>query len=295
MAQEEPRSDSVTDRALLATSLAAHEARIKQIEDKIEDKTIFGSVQKKASFIALMIGIVLSGFSLFDVFWSKPREALFRDMAEFNKTVNAVASLRQNAAQLQFQTSNPQMIEAMNSMVMPQILANIQYATALLPRLEDNVGIPQLIVLIYEAMNIYDWQSARVLVDRAVAIKTAVPTMQSEAHRYRARLLFMTGQADEGRKAFEDALNIMGKEDAFGINGPRAYVVKDWVLSEFMVGECGLTTERVNQFLKLLNHPQVMGQMRLGMASSLRAQLEQLQSTQTKCAIPAELLAATQK
>ncbi|OEZ92318.1 hypothetical protein JAB8_09150 [Janthinobacterium sp. HH106] len=38
-------------------------------------------------------------------------------MEEFNKSVNAVSNLRQNMIQIQYQSNNPQMLMAMNSMV----------------------------------------------------------------------------------------------------------------------------------------------------------------------------------
>lgn len=247
--------------------------------------------QKHASFLALIVGIVLSVISLFDIFWSKPREALLHDIEEFNRSVNAVANLRQNMIQMQFEKDNPKMLFAMNSMVTPQVLANIQYATALLPRLGEHAGIPQLLVLISEAMNIFDWESARILVDRAVAAKDPVPSLQSEARRFKARLMFSTGKVQEGRKAYEDALYVLRHETAFGINGPRASIVADWVISEFSMGDCSVANERIRQFIKLVQHPQIMPPARAGLISTLTYQLNQLQSRDGRCLVPDELQA----
>lgn len=85
--------------SLVASTLNAFDARLKQLE-RPDDKTRLAGIQKNASFVALVVGILLSLISLFDVFWSKPREALFRDIEEFNKSVNAVANLRQNMIQV---------------------------------------------------------------------------------------------------------------------------------------------------------------------------------------------------
>jgi hypothetical protein len=276
--------------SLVASTLNAFDARLKQLE-KPEEKTRLARIQKNASFVALVVGILLSVISLFDVFWSKPREALFRDIEEFNKSVNAVANLRQNMIQVQFQSNNPQMIFAMNSMVTPQVLANIQYATALLPRLDEHAGIPQLIVLISEAMNIYDWKSAGILVDRAVAAKDAVPTLQAEARRYKARLMFFTGKIQEGRKAYEDALNVLRNESAFGINGTRAYIVADWTVAEFSMGDCNVGNERIQQFIEFVQHPQLTPPSRSGLISTLKNQLDQLQLRDKRCPVPSELQA----
>ena len=272
--------------SLAASTMNAFDARLKQLE-KPEEKTLLAKIQKNASFVALVVGILLSLISLFDVFWSNPREALFRDMEEFNKSVNAVASLRQNMIQVQSQSSNSQMVLEMQSMVTPQVLANIQYATALLPRLGEHAGIPQLIVLISEAMNIYDWKSAGILVDRAVAAKDAVPSLQSEARRYKARLMFFTGEIEEGRKAYEDALNVLRNESAFGINGVRAYIVADWTVAEFSMGNCSAGNERIRQFIEFAQRPQIASPFRSGLISTLKSQLDQLKDK--RCPIPSEL------
>lgn len=271
--------------ALVASTLNAFDVRLKHLE-KPEEKTRLARIQKNVSFLALVVGILLSLFSLFDVFWSKPREALFRDIEDFNKSVNAVANIRQNMIQVEFQSNNPQMIFAMNSMVTPQVLANIQYATALLPRLGEHAGIPQLIVLISEAMNIYDWKSAGILVDRAVTARDAVPSLQSEARRYKARLNFYTGKIQEGRKAYEDALNVLHNESAFGINGARAFIVADWTVAEFSMGDCSEVNKRILQFMEFVQHPQMPPPARSGLISTLKNRLDELQLTDKRCPVP---------
>ncbi len=279
---------SAEAESIVASALSSYDARLKLLE-KPEEQTRLAKIQKNASIVALVVGIFLSFISLFDIFWSKPREALFRDLEEFNKSVNAVSNLRQSMIQVQFQSNNPQMIFAMNSMVSPQVLANIQYATALLPRLGDHAGIPQLIVLISEAMNIYDWKSASILVERAVSAKDAVPSLQSEALRYKARLLFSTGKIQDGRKAYEDSLHVLRNESAYGINGVRAYIVADWLIVEYAIGDCSIGNERMRQFIELVQHSQIQPPSRSGLISTLKGQLEQLHLRDKRCSIPAEL------
>jgi|GEM_PF-4775810 len=193
--------------------------------------------------------------------------------------------------QVRYQSNNPQMVLEMTSMVMPQVLANIQYATALLPRLGEHVGIPQLIVLISESMNIYDWKSASILVDRAVAAKDVPPSLQSEALRFKAKLMFSTGKAQEGRKAFEDAIKVIRSESAYGINGSRAYIVADWVIFEFSAGDCNVGYEQIGQFIALVKDPKILPQGRTGLISLLKDQLNQLQLRDKRCSVPSELQA----
>ena len=100
-------STTSNSESLIASTLNAFDARLKQLEEP-EEKTLLSKIQKNASFAALIIGILLSLISLFDIFWNKPQESLFRDTEEFNKSVNAVANLRQNMIQVWYQSNNPQ-------------------------------------------------------------------------------------------------------------------------------------------------------------------------------------------
>jgi hypothetical protein len=271
--------------SIIASALSSFDARLRALE-RPERKSRLKRIQSNASFVALLIGILLSSISLFDVFWSQPREALIRDMEEFNKSVNAVANLRQNVLQVEFQSKDPELTFSMNSWATPQVLANIQYATTLLPRLGDRAGIPQLLVLISEAMNIYDWKSAEILVDRALSARDALPSMRAEALRYKARLMFLTKRPREGRVAYEEALSALRQESGFGINGSRAYIAGDWAVAEFSLGECSVGSERVRQFIQFTAHPQIMPASRAGLVASLKSQL---QSVPARCPFPGEL------
>ncbi|WP_448145486.1 hypothetical protein [Pseudomonas silesiensis] len=268
------------DSSLIASTFNAFDARLKLLE-KPKETNFLEKFQKRGSFLALIIGIVLSLVSLFNVFWSQPKEAAFRDMAEFNKSVNAVSNLRQNMIQLNYQSTNDEMKMAMNSMVTPQVLANIQYATALMPEVGKAVGVPQLIVLISEAINVYDWENAEKLVNEAVSRKS-IPTLQSEALRYKGRLMFLRGRVNEGRSAFEQALNVIRGEPGWGINGMRAYLVADWAVAEVSLGDCNSSEARVHQFVEFVTQPQIPPPTRAALIATLKSQMRQ----QNRCAIP---------
>jgi len=275
----------MADASLIASILNAFDARLKLLEAP-KETSLFEKLQRRGSFLALIIGIVLSAVSVFNVFWSQPKEAAFRDMAEFNKSVNAVSNLRQNMIQLSYQSNNDEMKIALNSMVTPQVLANIQYATSLLPEVGDSAGIPQLIVLISEAINVYDWENAEKLVNEAVSRKS-LPSLQSEALRYKGRLMFLRGRVDEGRNAYEQALDALGTEPGWGINGMRAYLVSDWAVAEVAFGDCNFSAAHVQQFIGFVTQPQVPTPTKAGLVAALRSQLSQ----QTRCATPEALIA----
>ncbi|MGE9755731.1 hypothetical protein ACQP3R_23335, partial [Bacillus inaquosorum] len=274
--------------ALISSSLNMIDARLKLLE-KPDNITLLGRVQKKASFVALVVGIALSFISLFDVFVSRPKSELFRDMEEFNGAVNSVAKLRQEMIQVQFKSDNHEMNYAIGSMITPQILANIQYATALLPRLGEHVEIPQLIVLISEAINIYDWKSASELVDRAVSASNAPKSLQSEAWRYKAILLFSIGKIQDGRKAYETAFNMLRDEPAFGVDGARARIVADWAIAEITLGDCSEGEDRIKQFIEILRRPQITPPVRYALGSTLQRQLGNIQMSGKRCEISSDI------
>ncbi|TKJ72405.1 hypothetical protein PspCFBP13508_08735 [Pseudomonas sp. CFBP13508] len=272
-----------SDPSLIASTFNAFDARLKLLE-KPKDTSLLEKVQKRGSFLTLIIGIVLSLVSLFNVFWSQPKEAAFRDMAEFNKSVNAVSNLRQNLIQVSYQSTNDEMKMALNSMVTPQVLANIQYATSLLPEVGKAAGVPQLIVLISEAINVYDWENAEKLVNEAVSRKS-IPTLQSEALRYKGRLMFLRGRINEGRSAFEQALTAIVDEPGWGINGMRAYLVADWAVAEVSLGDCNSAEARAQQFIEFVTQPQIPAPTKAALIATFKSQMRQ----QNRCAMPEAL------
>lgn len=272
----------------VAAQLKAFGERLAKLETATENSTL-AKWQKFGAFVALIIGIVLSCLSLFDTLVRKPSDTALHYIEEFNKAVNAVAGLRQTLVRTQIETRNPELVMAMTSMATPQILANIQYATAVLPRLGDRALVPQLIVLIGEAMNIHDWRSAEILINKALSSKENVPSLKSEAFRYQARFFFMTGRPQDGRKAFQDSLNAIRNVPGYGIDGARAFVVADWVTSEFAMGDCTISSERAKQFSYYTRQPQVTQVVRDGLVASLKSQLGQVQAQNPRCPLPENL------
>lgn len=287
-ADAEASADGTQAVPLLVTTLSSFDARLKHLEQP-RPKTVFDRIQKNASFLALLIGIVLSLISLFDIFWNKPRESLRRDIDAFNESVTAVAQLRQQLIQSSLQSNNPELTMAITGMVMPQILAHIQSATQTLPRIAEYAAIPQLIVLITEAVNIYDWRSAEILVERAVADKKAVPTLQSEAQRYKGRLMFLTNRPQPGRMAFREALRVLEAESAFGINGTRAFIVGDWMIYEYMLGECAEGDAQVAVLRNLLQQQDIPLPVRAGLIGSVGRNLNELGARGGRCPISAAI------
>ena len=102
-----PESNTIDpqEKSSLESKMQALDQRMNHLEHP--ERGRFERLQKRTSFLALLIGILLSAISLFDIFWNQPRNELFRDMEEFNKSVNAVSNLRQNMIQIQYQSNNP--------------------------------------------------------------------------------------------------------------------------------------------------------------------------------------------
>lgn len=244
--------------------------------------------QKIGAFASLMIGIVLSSYSLYDTFISKPDQAKLHNMEEFNKAVNTVANLRQSAINYMADKRNPELAMAMTSTITPQILANIQLASNLRLKLDKDIPIvPQLIVLISEAINIYDWSTAEKLVEQAVKSGEKVPTLRSEAFRHQARLFFMTGRIKEGREAFGNSMKSIDAEKGFGIDGFRANIAADWYLFEISLGDCSIASDRAKQFFEYAN--KTSQAYRVLLISSFKEQIAKTMTQNQRCPLPDNL------
>lgn len=263
------------------------EKRIKRLEDS-KRKSTTEKIKDHASFLALIIGIVLSVLSLGNELWSQPRQQLERDIAEFNKTANEVASLRQSIAAAVQSAKDPQSGQIAAQMVLPQIIANIQYASSLLQRIGDHAGVAQLIVLANEAMNIHDWASARQMIDAATARTDQPPMVLSEAYRYKGRVLFLTSDFAGGAAAFEKALNLIEDDRAMGTDGNRAYITLDWTLFAMMANRCGEADAVGNRAAAFVTRNSIPRTRRTALLSILKSSVDEL-GTGTSCAIPTSL------
>jgi len=170
------------------------------------------------------------------------------------------------------------------SAVTPQILNDISTARAILRDLRnDDVGIPQLIVLITEAFTAGDIENAKAFVARAVAKTDVSPFLHSEAKRYEGRLLFATGNPDQGRQSFREAIGSLGESAA--TLSARAYVLGDLVLYEYSAGDC---TNAAAEFQTLLDTIRgLYDQSRPQIGGTVKAQLLQLQGR--RCPTPQNL------
>ena len=99
--------------------------------------------------------------------------------------------------------------------------------------------------------------------------------------------MFLRGRVDEGRNAYEQALDALGTEPGWGINGMRAYLVSDWAVAEVAFGDCNFSAAHVQQFIGFVTQPQVPTPTKAGLVAALRSQLSQ----QTRCATPEALIA----
>src|SRR5262249_44748365 len=149
---------------------------------------------------------------------------------------------------------------------------HMEVARGVLPRIGNRAGPQQLIVLAHEAMNLADWQSALEFVDQGLRLNMR-PTLRAEVLRYKGRILFMSQQQQDGRRAFEEALRAIFDVGWYGIDGQRANIVSDWLVGEVILGDCGAADDRARQFMDFIGRPNVPQPVRLGLTQMLRSQL----------------------
>ncbi len=234
-------------------------------------KSLLKKISENAGLVALFLGLVLTLASLRDVFVTKPETDRINALSQFNKAVSSAALIRQELFQLQTQVKDPAIQLAMQSAAMPRILNEISTARAILPDLKDSdVGIPQLMLLTYEALNVGD-PAAIEFVRRAVQKTDAPPFLRSEAKRTEARYLFMNAKASEARRSFAEALDLLG-QTAYSA-APRAWDLLDWISFEFTMGDCAVAETQLARFAELVRGPGISPEQRQQLTSSLLSSL----------------------
>jgi hypothetical protein len=259
--------------AILLT-LRNQEARIAKLE-KSSPRTLFERLTASATASALFLGLVLTAASLYDAIVAKPRADRISALGRFNDAVNSAAKVSQDLA-VQMQTNNAQLQLAVMSQAAPQILNDISTAKALLRELNnDDVGIPQLIVLISGAFTAGDLDSVKEFADRGVKLTNVTPYLHAEAERYEGKYLFASGDPTKGRAAYEAAVSALGTSSAFAAE--RAFILADLVLEEYTSGDCQTAAADLQDLAAALKLPQVTPQARAQVGQTTKAQLLQLQ------------------
>jgi hypothetical protein len=168
-------------------------------------------------------------------------------------------------------------------MATPRILNEISTATAILPTLrDDDVGIPQLIILFTEAMTAGDAISARKFVERAVNKQGMSQYMASEAHRSYGRFLYIMGQPSEGRQKYVHAIDLLKSEPSS--TAARAFVMADLTSTEFSYGQCEFVPRHLEDLRALLHSEGISLEVRAQLAGGVSTQLKQYSSG--RCLVP---------
>ncbi|MCS3764892.1 hypothetical protein ML401_06105 [Bradyrhizobium sp. 62B] len=270
------------------TAAASTDLLLKNFEDRIGEleknshKTIFKKLIESASASALFLGLVLTFASLHETFIAKPEAERITRLSQFNQAVNSAAKQRQELIKFSLDSSAPQLRLAMASAITPQILNDISTARAMLRDMKnEDVGIPQLLILINEAYTIGDFQIAGTFVARAIAKTDVTPYLRSEARRYQGKLFYATGEPAKGRAAFIEAMNTLADTPQ---NLPaRAYVLADLVVAEYMMRDCDNGARDLQQFIEMSRG--LYTQQRLQLGATVKDALTQLQGG--SCPIPA--------
>lgn len=274
----EPLTTQPVPLSLLLESLNQRLLRLEQPE-----KSFVKQITENAGAVALFLGLVLTFASLYDVFITKPASNRVEALGKFNQAVNHAVQVRQEMLEMQLQTSNPMLQMTVAAFATPRALNDISTARSLLPDLHDeDIGIPQLIVLISESFTTGDLASAAEFIDRAVEKKDATPYLRSEALRYKGKYLFLKGQAIEGRQAFEASIELL--DDVTGSAAQRAYVLADLISIEFSLGDCTAVAPPIERLVTLLKAPGVSIDIRRQIGATLHNQLQQAKSD--RCSIP---------
>ncbi len=265
------RTERKATQALLAMFRSLDD-RIGKLEAGGE-KSLLKKISENAGLVALFLGLVLTIASLHDVLVTKPEAERINSISQFNKAVSTAAQIRQELMQMQVQVKDPAAQLAMQSAAVPRILNEISTARAILPGLKDaDVGIPQLMVLIFEAANAGD-PVAIEFVKRAVAKTDAPVFLRSEAKRSQAKYLYATGNPNEARKAMAEAIDLIPRT-AYS-SAARAWDLVEWISIEFTLGDCQIAETTFNDFAEIVRNPGISMDQRNQLIQTLGAYLHQ--------------------
>ena len=238
-------------------------------------ETGVGRVKKfadNAGAVALTLGLILSALSLYDVLVRKPDADRLLAITQFNQTVNSAAKIRQEL--IQSNSGDAATRLAVASMATPRILNDIATARALLPTLaEEDVGIPQLLILVNESMTAGDMESAAAFVERAVQRRNKTPLMTAESLRYKGRYLYALGSAELGRAAYLAGLDQI--PDAPPARAARAFHMADLIAAQLAYGSCEFIERDLGDFTGLISAQGVATEIAIQLASSVNLQIEQ--------------------
>jgi hypothetical protein len=265
--------------------------RLRELESSGK-KTIIKRITEDAGAVALLLGLILTVASVYDVFVVQPRSAKIAAISQFNEAVNAAAKTREDLIKDQAGTENRSLRLQLVSSATPQILNDIATAKALLGRLGDeDVGIPQLSILINESFTAGDIKSAGVFANRAVNNPYATLFEHSEAMRFQGRYHFLSNQPVEARAAYQAALDALADE---GFAGARAFDLSDWAFGEYYLGQCAAGEEIIKRFRSELGSPRLSNEQRTDLVASLKSSLEPYRAPPQPCAssVPIDSLLA---
>lgn len=246
--------------------------RINRIRGQ-EEKSLLKRFSENLGAVGLVVGLILSAASLYDVFIRKPEADRISALSQFNQAVSSAAKTRQELIQLG-QSGDAATRLAISSMATPRILNDISTARALLPELRDeDIGIPQLLILITESMTAGDNSSAEKFIARALAKNNLTPFMAAEARRYGGKYMFVMGKPIEGRKMYLEANNLLGDDQT--TRAAKAFNLADLIGTQYAFGYCDALETDIVEFKRLVSSQGISLEVRAQLTGAVITQLNQ--------------------
>lgn len=262
--------------------------RLRERANRLGDSglwTKFRTLSENSGAVGLMLSLVLACLTLYDLLVSKPAAERIVAITQFNQAVSAAAKIRQDLAH-QMQSVDPSVRVTVQSMATPRILSEVATAKAVMTNLSDeDIGMPQLAILIFESMTAGDPEGMKGLVDHAMRKRDLTPFMAAEARRYQGKYFFVAGQPEDARESYLAADEILGTD--ISVSVARAYNLVDLISTEYALGYCDQLEGNIDAFVALVNAQGVAAENRAQLASSLANQFGQFSGQ--KCPTPRNL------
>lgn len=248
------KSHDFRDRASAGQLLLIRDLqnRIRKLEDG-DQKTLVKRMTTSASTGALVLGLVLTTFTLYQEIVVKPRAERITEVTQFNQALGSVVKTRLDLEALRI--TAPQQVAQVQGYATSKISSDLSSAKVILLRSDrslvndKDIGIAQLIILVAEALDVGDFDSARFFLDVAKTRTNEYDYMKAQAKRYEIRYAFMKSNPASARSEYESTLPLLKD-----VAPARAWLRVEYAYGEFnYASDCGRGVTALQQAARDLN------------------------------------------
>lgn len=198
---------------------------------------------------SVLIALSALLFSAATTFYAEQRSSERDEAAarvELSQLIQRLSDLPRENADIQAQyTQNPALVSLLGSSLEGEKMVIVQHAATLIRRIPDAVSPPEYFAVAQAMFESGDFDGAEGLIDQGLAREPDLMT-RTALLRVRGGLHFATGEVEEGRQAFAEAINEYLDERPELAGAPVVFTEYIWAYQEKWIGECERSDEHLD-------------------------------------------------